>query len=130
MNKKILFVLVPLLAFPTTIFAAEAVYKVTVLPENFESVVELVNLVISLLAGFYAVKLAALSQGGAMEKTWNLLAGASVAFALVEITNSLKGFGLVELGGLEEIFEAALGILLLVVFVKTRKILLKQVLGK
>ena len=130
MIKKSLLFWVPLLAFPLVLFAEGAVYQVAFVPEGLEEILELVNLAVALLAAFYAVKLAALSQGGSLEKTWNLLALASVFFALLEVNNSLGAFGLVNIAGLGEIFEVAFGITLLVVFIQTRKRLLKQVLGK
>lgn len=131
MNKKIVFIAALFLMLPLSLFAAEtAIYDVSIVPEDIENVFELVNLAVALLAAFYAVKLAALSQGGAMEKTWNLLAGVGVTFAALEVNNSLKGFGLVHLGGIDEIIELILGILLLVAVIKTRKSLLKQILGK
>lgn len=132
MKRNFLLIFISLLVFPLALFAddAVAVYQATVVPENLENILELVNLAIALLAAFYAVKLAALSQGGSLEKTWNLLALAAVFFALMEVNNGLAGFGLIDLEGLGELFELAFGALLLVVFVKTRKNLLKQVLGK
>lgn len=130
MRRNFLLIFISLLVFPLALFADDAVYQATVVPENLENALELVNLVVALLAAFYAVKLAALSQGGSLEKTWNMLALTAVFFALLEVNNGLAGFGLIDLEGLGELFELVFGVLLLTVFIKTRKNLLKQVLGK
>ena len=65
-----------------------------------------------------------------MERTWNMLALASIIFALIEVTNSLKGYGVINVHGVSELFELLLAIVLVAVFMRTRKILLKQVIGK
>lgn len=134
MSKKKIFLSFSLgvfVALPVLIFAEEtAVVDYELLPEAVEKVLELVNLVIALFAATYAIKLAALSQGGTMEKSWNLFAVAVAFFALLEVNNSLSGFGLVHIGGLAEILEVAFAVALLIMVVRTRKFLLKQVLGK
>lgn len=119
-------------AVPFSLFAAEegAVYETTILPEMVEKVLELVILVLALGAAFYSVKLAALSQGGMMEKTWNNFAIASCLFALLEVNNALSGFGLVAIHGLGELIELVFVGLLVTIFAQTKKALLKQVLGK
>lgn len=119
------------MALPALIFAESApIVDYELFPESVEKVLELVNLAMALLIGVYAIKLAALSQGGTMEKSWNMFAIAGVAFALLEVNNSLAGFGLVHIGGLGEIFEAFFAVTLLVMVIRTRKFLLKQVLGR
>ncbi|MDP3985239.1 MAG: hypothetical protein Q8P82_00605 [bacterium] len=110
--------------------ASAATIDKEVLPENVEAVIELVNLVIAVFAAAYAIKLAALSQGGAMEKTWNWLAIAASLFALLEVNNALAGFGLIHLGGFGEIIELAFALVLLKVFITTRKSLLQKVMEK
>lgn len=117
---------------PLVVHASEgtATYDAELLSEATESVLEIANLVLGLLAAVFAVKLAALAQGGTLEKTWNLLAIAAGLFGLLEVNNALAGFGLVHVGGLEEIIELVFAALLLAAFMRTRKDLLRQVLGK
>lgn len=132
-KKNIFYFLLPgvFVALPVLVFAQEtAVVNYTLFPDVVENLLELVNLVLALLIGTYAIKLAALSQGGVMEKTWNMFAVAAVAFAILEVNNALAGFGLVHIGGLDEIIEAFFAVTLLVTVIKTRRFLLKQVLGK
>lgn len=128
----IFIVVVLFMTIPHNLLAAEngAVYETTIIPEMFEKVLELVILVLALAAAFNSVKLAALSQGGAMEKTWNNLALVGSLFALLEVNNALSAFGLVAIHGLGEVIEFVFVSLLLVVFLQTKKALLKQVLGK
>lgn len=130
MSKKIIFLSSAIL-LPLTAFAAEgALYNFELVPESLESILEIANLLVAIFAATFAVKLAALSQGGSLEKTWNMLAIASLFFAMLEINNSLSGFGMLHIGGLEEIFEFGFGIILAVTFYKTRKQLLAKVLGQ
>ena len=133
MIKKITLasVFASLLAVPTVLFAAEgAVYSFTLIPENIESLLELINLVIAMLAAFYAVKLAALSQGGELEKTWNKMALCAVLFAVLEIFGSLKMLGLVSIEGIGDVIEFLFVSVLLIAVFTTRKSLLKKVLGR
>lgn len=121
------------IAGPVLIFAEEdiaAVVNYSLLPDSIEKLLELVNLTVALLVATYAIKLAALSQGGTMEKSWNMLAVAGALFALLEANNALAAFGLVHIGGLAEVIEIAFATVLLITVVRTRKFLLKQVLGK
>ena len=130
------FSLIPLLGFlllltPVVVWAAEEfAYETALISEGAENALEFVNLIVAIIAAVYAVKLAALSQGGQLEKTWNKLAMVGVVFAVIEIFAALKGFGLVHLEGLEDILELVLAVLLLVAFVSTRRHLLEQVLGE
>jgi hypothetical protein len=117
-----------LLAVPAVVFATGK--EVAFLPEEVEEILEVVNLLLALLAATFAIKLAALSQGGELEKTWNILAMAAVTFAGVEVIGALKEFELVEVAGLGEILELTFVALLCFVFYRTRKNLLKRVLGK
>ncbi|MDO8471048.1 MAG: hypothetical protein Q7S49_00345 [bacterium] len=73
--------------------------------ENVEKVIEVVNLVVALIAGIFAIKLAALAQGGKMEKTWNTLAVAALLFVILETVGALSGFKVLHIGGLGEILE-------------------------
>lgn len=131
MIKKIVSASVFGLIAPFIVLAAgTSVYEFTVLPDRFENIFEIVNLLLSLVAAAFAVKLAALSQGGSLEKTWNGLAIASVLFAFLEIFNALEGFGLVHLSGLDEMLELVMVFVLLITFYKTRKDLLQKILGK
>ena len=58
-----------LLLFPTLVLAAgEYVYDISLISEKAELILEPINLLIAILAAVFAVKLAALSQGGELEK--------------------------------------------------------------
>ena len=126
-------VLVLVLAAPFFAHAQEVagyVYDVELIPESVESVLELVNLLIAIVAAAFAIKLAALSQGGSLEKTWNLLAVAAVIFAALEVVGALQGYKIAHFGGLGDIIELVFLVILTTVFARTRKALLKQVLSK
>ena len=128
--KKIILA-VSVLFLPIVAFASDsASFEVPFLSDKTENIIEIVNLFMALFAASYAIKLAALAKGGQMERTWNMLALASIIFALIEVTNSLKGYGVINVHGVSELFELLLAIVLVAVFVRTRKILLKQVMGK
>jgi len=130
MSKKIILFSFTLLVLPMVALAASSyVYDYTILSDKGEVVIELINLVLAVLTAAFAIKLAALSQGGDLEKTWNWLATAASVFALLEIYGALKGLGLVHVAGLGDIIELVMVVVLLVVFVKTRKSLLKRAMG-
>lgn len=131
MKKRYFLSAVLIWALPATGLAADNfAIDAEVIPENVEAIMELVILALAVLSAIFAVKLAALSQGGSLEKTWNWLAGASLTFALLEIYGALQGFGLLHLGGVAEVIELVLALILFKVFYSTRKELLKKVLGK
>lgn len=131
MSKKIIALSAVLLLAPALAHAAEGyVYDLGFLPEALEEILEIVNLILSILAATFAIKLAALSQGGELEKTWNGLALGAGFFALLEVYGSLQGFGFVHIEGFGDVIEAAMVITFLYVFYTTRKTLLKRVLGK
>ncbi|MDO8505507.1 MAG: hypothetical protein Q7S48_02945 [bacterium] len=109
--------------------ASAYVYDISILPEWSENGLELINLFLAVLAATFSIKLAALSQGGQMEKTWNLLAIAAGLFAILEINNALSGFNLVHIGGLSELVEAIFLTIFFTTFYKTRKSLLKQTMS-
>ncbi|MBI4281242.1 hypothetical protein HY625_00290, partial [Candidatus Uhrbacteria bacterium] len=113
------------------LFAAESFqYNFTIIPESSETILELVNLVFAVLTAAFAVKLAALSQGGMLEKTWNWMAIASVTFAVLEVVGALKGFAVANFEGLDDIIEFVMVLVLFMVFYRTRKDLLRKALGK
>lgn len=131
MLKKIVLVILTLMAMPIVALAKEGfVYDFTLLNSTGENILEVANLIIAIMAAVFAVKLAALSQGGSMEKTWNKLAFIAMLFALLEIYGSLKGLGLVQIEGLGDIIELAFGSLLLITVYTTRKTLLKKLFNK
>ncbi|MDP1706998.1 MAG: hypothetical protein Q8L30_00335 [bacterium] len=101
----------------------------TIIPENVEKVLEIVNLAVALIAGMYAIKLAALSQGGSMEKTWNYVAIVAVLFVVLEVNNALKGFGILAIHGLGDIVELAFVSVLAFTLYFTRKDLMKKAFG-
>lgn len=101
----------------------------TLIPGNIEKVVEFANLFTALLAGVFAIKLAALSQGGAMERTWNLLAVVAMLFVGLEVVNSLSEFGVLEIHGLSEVIEFAFAVTFAYTLHSTRKSLLQKVFG-
>lgn len=131
MTFKKIILIISFFFLPIAVFAfGGAAYDVSFLSDNTENIIEIASLLLALLASSYAIKLAALAHGGQMEKTWNMLALASIIFALIEATNnSLKGFG-IEAPGATKLFELLLAFVLVMVFVLTRKMLLKQVVRK
>lgn len=98
----------------------------TLFSGSVEQVIEFANLVVALFAGMYAVKLAALSQGGAMERTWNLLAVVAVLFVGLEVVNTLSAFSILKIHGLSEVIEFAFAALFAYCLYSTRKELLKK----
>ena len=64
------------------------------------------------------------------EKTWNTLAVATVSFVLLEVVGTLKGFEVVEIEGLAEIFEFLFVTVLAYCLYFTKADLLKKMLGK
>lgn len=131
MTFKKLILIVCAFFLPMAVFAFDGgTYGISILSDNLGNIVEIASLLLALLASSYAVKLAALARGGQMEKTWNILALASIIFALNEATNnSLKGFG-IDAYGYDKLFELLLAIILVIAFISTRKMLLRQVSGK
>ncbi|GEM_PF-7046800 len=135
MKKGLLFGAVAAFVAPLFAFAQEemmpALYTLQVIPEGgVMDVFHLLNLVLGLFAAFYAVKLAALSQGGELEKTWNALAVAAVLFALTHILNGMQALGFVAIGGMTEVLGTLLALTLVFVFMRTRRVLLQRILGK
>lgn len=129
-SKRTTAVFLSLLALPAIVFAADSYnFQTDLISSNIEHIIEILNLVVALLAGVFAVKLAALAQGGTMEKTWNTLAVVAVLFVGVEIVNSLSGFGWVNIGGLSEILELAFVSVFAYCLYFTKKDLLKKILG-
>lgn len=130
MLKKIILLSLIVMAMPAIALAAGSyVYDFTILSDKGEAVVEVINLVLAVLTAAFAIKLAALSQGGDLEKTWNWLAIAASAFALLEIYGALNGLKLVHVAGLGDIIELVMVAVLFIVFYRTRKTLLKRSLG-
>lgn len=120
-----------LLSIPAVSLAAgEFVYDFTLISESTEKLLEIVNLILSLFAAAFAIKLAALAQGGQLEKTWNWLAIAIVTFTGLEIYGALKGFGLVHIGGLGDVLEFVMVIIFVYILFTTRRRLLKVMLGR
>ncbi|MEK7390677.1 MAG: hypothetical protein AAB635_00895 [Patescibacteria group bacterium] len=131
MFKKTILASLLVFALPAVALAAEGyMFDVEMFPAVVEQVLEIVNLLIALLAGIYAIKLAALSQGGSMEKTWNTLAVVAILFVLIEVIGALKEFGVVHIGGLGEIAELAFALTFAYCLFFTKKDLLKKTLGQ
>ncbi len=131
MTKKTFFVSALGLIAPMIAFAATTwVQDVRIIPEGLEDTLEVVNLLLSIVAAAFAIKLAALSQGGSLEKTWNWLAVAVTLFAGVEVVGSLDSFGFIRVQGGQDALEFIMIVVFLVVFYRTRKDLLRKVLGK
>lgn len=136
MKKSLFAVTVAALAAPLFAFAQEGVmmptlYTLQIVPEGgVMDALHLLNLALGLLAAFYAVKLAALSQGGELEKTWNALAAAGVLFALTHTLKGMETLGFVTLGGAEEVLGLGLALTLVYIFMRTRRVLLNRILGK
>jgi hypothetical protein len=126
---KLIVIVLVVVAMPVIAFAAESVIDTEIFGENVEKVIEILNLVVALFAGVMAVKLAALSQGGSMEKTWNALAFSAIFFVLLEIVGSLNGFNLIHIGGLAEIFEFLFVAVFAYCLYFTKKDLLKKALS-
>ena len=131
MTLKKIILIISFFFLPIAAFASnDATYYVSFLSSNMESIIEISSLLLALLASSYAIKLAALAHGGQMERTWNMLALASIIFALIEATNnSLKGFE-IDAPKAVKLLELLLALVLVMVFMFTRKMLLKQVAGK
>jgi hypothetical protein len=88
-----------------------------------------INVLLCLIAlpgAYYAVQVAQLF-GGALGKIWDILAAVASLFALYEIMLSLEGFGIVDFGGIDVLFEIAMAILLFWAFYRAYKILKKEV---
>lgn len=136
MKKGLFFGTIAAFAVPLFTFAQEemmmpALYTLQVIPEGrVMDIFHLLNLALGLLAAFYAVKLAALSQGGELEKTWNALAVVGVVFALMHVLNGMEALGFVTIGGASEVLGFVLAVTLVYIFVRTRKVLLSRLLGK
>lgn len=132
-SKKLILASLSVLALPAIAMASDTAatmqYQYTFLSDSMEHVMEFANLVMALLAGIFAVKLAALSQGGSMEKTWNNLAIVAVLFVGVEVLNSLSGFGVLDVTGLSEIVEFVFAVMFAYTLYATRKDLMKKVFG-
>ncbi|MBM2817694.1 MAG: hypothetical protein HW401_284 [Parcubacteria group bacterium] len=126
MSLKKIIIAISFLFLPIAALASDiAAFDVPFLSDKMKSIIEIVNLFLALLAAFYAIKLAALAQGGQMERTWNMLALASVIFGFIQVSNSLKGFGIMDIHGVTELFELLLAFVLVYVFIRTKKMLLK-----
>lgn len=129
-SKKWMVPALSLLALPAIALAADNFnFQMDIISENTEKLIELLNLIMALVVGVLAIKLAALAQGGTMEKTWNTLAVVSVWFVLIEVVNSLSGFGFVHIGGLSEIIELIFVLTFAYCLYFTKKDLLKKTLG-
>lgn len=134
MNKfiKIAGPLVALTALPLVAFAQADMPRIeyTIMSGNIESVIEWANLIIALLAAVAAVKLSALAQGGALEKTWNWFAIALAVFAVFEVFGLMEAMNLVAIHGLREVMELIFASILFYLAYTTRKTLLRQITGK
>lgn len=131
MTFKKIILIISVFFLPIFVFAfGGETNSAPLLSDNFQNIVEIASLLLALLASFYAVKLAALARGGQMERTWNILALASIIFALNQATNNiLKSLG-IEAYGYDKFFELLLALVLVAAFMSTRKMLLRQVSGK
>ena len=129
---KILIPLVTIAAMPLVALAQEEVAKIdmTLIPGTVEHYIEWANLIVAILAAVAGVKLSALAQGGALEKTWNWFAFALTVFAAFEIFGLMEAQSLVAIHGLREILEFVFAALLFYLGYSTRKILLRQITGK
>jgi len=131
MSKKIILVSLLVLVLPVVVFAEESArVEAIIFGESVEKFIEILNLILALATGYYAIKLAALSQGGSMEKTWNFLAVVAVLFVILEVVGALAGFGIVHVSGLSEIIELAFVATFVYSLRFTKNDLLKKVLGK
>lgn|SRR3989339_166748 len=131
MSKKIILVSLLVLVLPVVVFAEESArVEAIIFGESVEKFIEILNLILALATGYYAIKLAALSQGGSMEKTWNFLAIVAVLFVILEVVGALAGFGIVHVSGLSEIIELAFVATFVYSLRFTKNDLLKKVLGK
>ena len=129
MKKAVLMVLGALAVPALALAEGGQMLTVTIIPDNVEEILEVINLVLAIAAAVSAIKLAALSQGGAMEKTWNMVAISISLFAVYEILGALEAFSIFSLGAVREVVELLFIVTLVTAFYKTRKSLLKAVLG-
>lgn len=125
--KKITSVILFSFFLPVAVFAfSEREYNAFFLSNDTINIIEIASLLLSLIASSYAIKLATLARGGQMEKTWNILALASIIFALNEaVNNFLRSFG-INAYGYDKLFELLLALILLIAFINTKNMFLKQ----
>lgn len=130
MSKKSIAVFLSVLVLPVVAFAAEStMLEAEIFSTDVKNILQVVNLFISFGVVVLAIKLAALYQGGTMEKTWNTLAVVVVIFMLMEVTRALKDFGIVGINGLGDILESLFLLVFAYCLYFTRKDLLKKMLG-
>lgn len=123
--KKIILT-ISIFFLPIIVFAfEEEASSVSFLSGNLGNFIEIASLLLAILASSYAVKLAALARGGQMEKTWNMLALASIIFALKEGTNNTLGSLGIDAYTYDKLFNLILALILVIAFMNTRKMLLK-----
>lgn len=117
---------------PAVTLAAEgkAQFEIVFMPASAELYIELFNLVIGIAMAFVAIKVAALVQGGKMEKVWNLMALAAGIFAIFEIVGGLEKLNILHMSGLTEVLEAAFIVAFLVAFSFAKKSLKESLFGK
>lgn len=125
--KKLILVISFFFILPLSAFAfGDWKYANSIFSNGFANTIEIASLLISIIASSYAIKLAALARGGQMEKTWNILALASIIFALNEATNNtFRSFG-IDAHGYDKLFELLLALVLLMAFISTRNMFLRQ----
>lgn len=91
-----------------------------------EQIIDLLNSVVSIVAAILGIRLATLSKGGQMEKTWNLLAISAVVFAiLIEVRVALKYFSTLNIDSVAGLVELVFLIIFAYSLYSTRKNLQK-----
>ena len=91
------------------------IYTFRLFSETTEAHIGLALIIISLVAAYYALCVAKIFGGG-LGKVWNMLAGVAVLFAAFQIVLSLEEYNIVEWGGMDELLEIGIAVLLLAAF--------------
>lgn len=98
-------------------------------------IISYLNIVVSIIAAVYGIKLAAMAKGGEMEKSWNLITVSAVVFAiLTEITVITKiidvGVSVFFIDLLSEIVKFVFIIIFTYALYSTRRNLIKRLFNK
>ena len=105
-------------------------YDLLHLPEGLELFLHIALILVALGGAVYGVKLAALTQGGMLEKVWNLVTWGLAILAGAGVYAFLSEIGLIHIGGFDLLFQVLLATLFLSTLWKMKKELLRQTLGK
>jgi len=125
--RKMMYKILGVSLFLPVITLAESAsyqYNFTLMPESSELWLEALNVVLAIGMAYVAIKVAALMQGGKLERAWNFMAIAAGVFALTEIYNILAALGIFHIGGLDDTLEFIFVVFFLLAFLRAKKALL------